>query len=68
MTSSVSGRWRSRITIVAWRSMKLRPAGTSGQATEMPSRLTRRQNSTLIFTSVPLTKRTVVSGTRISAS
>jgi hypothetical protein len=67
-TSSVSGRLRSCSTIVAWRSMKPLPAGTSGHEAEMPSRLTRRQNSTPMLTSVPLLKRTLVRGSRSSTS
>ena len=54
--------------MVAWRSMKLLPAGTSGQEADIPRRLTRRQNRIPIPTSRPLLKRMVVSGRRISTS
>ena len=68
MTSSVSGCFRFWSVISAWRSMKLFPAGTSGQETDIPRRLTRRQNRMPILTSLPLLKRKLVSGSRISTS
>ena len=54
--------------MVACLSMKLLPAGTSGQEADIPRRLTRRQKRIPIRTSGPLLKRKVVSGRRISAS
>jgi hypothetical protein len=68
MTSRVSGCFRSWRVSVACLSMKLFPAGTSGQEADIPRRLTRRQKRIPIRTSAPLLKRSVVSGRRISAS
>ena len=48
--------------------MKLFPAGTTGQEADIPSRLTRRQKSTPMLTSVPLLNRTLVKGSRTSTS
>ena len=53
---------------MAWRSMKLRPAGTTGQDADMPRRLTRRQKRMPMRTSGPLLNRMVVKGIRISTS
>ena len=68
ISSSVSGRFRSCRTMSACCWKKLRPAGTTGQEADIPRRLTRLQKRTPMWTSAPLTKRTVVSGMRSSTS
>ena len=68
ITSSVSGCLKSCRTSDACRSMKLFPAGTSGQEADIPSRLTRRQKRIPMSTSSPLLKRRLERGNRISTS
>ena len=67
-TSSESGRGRSRSTRGAWFWKNGLSGGRVGQDVDMPSRLTRRQKRIAIVTSLPLAKRMLFQGTRISTS